>query len=116
MPLKVYILDDEPDICQVFKENFSTSDIGIQTFVDPKTLLEAIRTSPPDLIFLDYRLPNTTGDEVAKSIKILIPMALLTGDFEVNAITNFEKKFHKQPFPWDEIENYLRDHLEKKIA
>ena len=116
MTLKVYILDDEPDICQVFKENFTTTNIDIQTFVDPQTLLETIRVSPPDLIFLDYRLPNTTGADVAKSIKILIPMALLTGDFEAPVVKNFEKRFNKQPFPWDEIEKYLRDHLEKKIA
>lgn len=116
MPLKVYILDDEPDICQVFKDNFTTSDIEIQTFVDPKNLLEAIRLTPPDLIFMDYRLIRTTGDEVAKSIKILIPMALITGDLEVKDLSKFEKKFNKQPFPWTEIENYLKDHLNRKSS
>ena len=116
MPIKVYMLDDEPDICQIFKDNFSTTHIEIETFVDPKSLLEAIETAPPDLIFFDYRLPNTNGVEVAKSVKIKVPKALLTGDLEVTTTDVFEKKFNKQPFPWVEIENYLSEHLIRKAS
>ena len=116
MPLKVYMLDDEPDICQIFKDNFSTVDITIHTFNDPKKFLEAIHADPPDLLFFDYRLPNTNGVEVARAIKIKIPMALLTGDLEVTSVEIFEKKFNKQPFPWIEIESYLTSHLNKKTG
>lgn len=115
MPLKVYYLDDEPDICDVFKENFSTSDISISTFTSPKEALDAIHQAPPDLIFLDYRLPNITGDRLAESIKISVPIVLLTGDLGIESSFNFDKIYSKQPFPWDEIESYLKEHHQKKL-
>lgn len=114
MLLKVYVLDDESDICQIFKENFTTSEIEIHTFVDPKYLLEAINRAPPDLIFLDYRLPNTNGVEVAKLITSSTPIILLSGDLDVTVSPRFHKKFNKQPFPWIEIEHYLNEQLNWK--
>lgn len=115
MSLKVYYLDDEPDICDVFKENFATSEIEITTFCEAEPALAAIHKSPPDLIFLDYRIHSTNGDVVAQQIKVKVPLILLTGDLRVTTQTVFDKMYSKQPFPWDEIEIFLREHLELKI-
>lgn len=107
MSLRVIYVDDEPDMCQMFVDNFSTPEIQIQTYVDSQIALEAIHQNPPDLVILDYRLRDTTGDLLAKEIKVKLPIALLTGDLEVETDFEFSRCFRKQPFPWDEIQGFL---------
>ena len=73
MPLKVYYLDDEKDLCEMFVDYFSNKDVEVTTFTDPLKAIAHSLNHPPDLIFVDYRLPGTTGDEVAKSLGASVP-------------------------------------------
>lgn len=108
MPLNITYLDDEPDICEIFAENFSTSDVKIKTFTDPEEAIQDIAAHPPDLVFLDFRLPNTNGDEVAKRLKTGLPKVLITADMDIHTTTKFIKKFGK-PFQWSDIEAFIRN-------
>ena len=89
MPLKVLYLDDEPFLCEIFSEEFSGEEIQVSTFTDPKEALDAARLNPPDIIFLDNRLPGTSGDEVAQAMGGLAPKYLITGDNVVNSTYKF---------------------------
>lgn len=102
----VYYLDDEPDICEVFHDIFSTQKFHIDTFTHPDKLAAAIKAKRPDLIILDYRLPGTTGDAVAQSLDPKIPKVLVTGEIHLETVYKFEKIFSK-PFQITEMENYL---------
>lgn len=115
MPLKIVYLDDEPDVSGMFADNFASKEIEIKTFVDPDLALAYIHAHPPDVVFLDYRMPNTNGDLVAQAIKIDVPKVLVTGDLEVKTVTQFTRKFTK-PFPWDEMEQFLDSLVKKKAA
>ena len=59
MRLKVFYLDDEPDLCEMFQENFETPDIEIKTFTDPNKFLGEMKTNLPHVVFLDYSFPMT---------------------------------------------------------
>lgn len=83
MPLKVLYLDDEPDLCDIFTEEFTTPGIIITAFSDPKEAMASLNTNPPDLIFLDYRLPGTNGDKLALAMPPHIPKYLITGESTV---------------------------------
>lgn len=113
---KVYFLDDEPDICSMFADNFADASISIRTFTDPKDALLAARSEPPVLFFIDFRLPGTTGDEVAEQLDPSIPVVLLSGDLDVETKTSFVHKLSKAPFPWREIEDLLARYLRKKAS
>ena len=102
MPLKVYYLDDEELLGEIFAEFFSSDQVAVTAFSEVGAMFEVIAHSAPDLIFIDYRLPGTTGDEVAKRIDPAIPKILLTGEITVQTSYHFEKILAK-PFDNSEI-------------
>ena len=95
MPLKIYYLDDEIDLLEVFVDTFSTPDILVRTFSDPNEFKSVVSTDRPDLVFLDYRLPNITGPEIAAGLDPAIPKVLITGDMSVKHGDVFIEKFEK---------------------
>ena len=65
----ILIVDDEEDIVELLKFNLTNS--GHQTLEahDGKKALELIESKNPDLILLDWMLPEVDGIEVCKKIK-----------------------------------------------
>ena len=106
MPLKVYYLDDEEALCEIFVDFFASSNVEVTTFTDPSLALDAAKINPPDILFIDYRLPGTTGDEVAKSMAADIPKYLITGDISVRTEYKFKAIFHK-PYKAEDIRKVL---------
>lgn len=113
MPFRIVYIDDEPDLCEIFQDSFSSERVQIDTFICPDDALLAIEKNPPDLVFLDFRLPHTTGDKVALLMNKDIPKVLLTGDLTDCGRSIFVKLFHK-PFEMEEIEAFIASYVEKK--
>lgn len=113
MLLKIIYLDDEPALCELFVDNFASEGVSIQTFTNPENAVAAINQSIPDLIFLDYRLPQTTGEVVALRLNSAIPKALITGDLNVKAAKTFVKVFYK-PFDFAEMEAFIQSYVDQK--
>jgi CheY-like chemotaxis protein len=109
MPLRIYYLDDEPDLLEIFAELFGSSEVTVTTFTDPNKAVEAIMASPPDLLFLDYRLPNTTGDKIALQLDPKIPKALITGDLTLNLEAKFDAMFEK-PISHQEVQKFIQSY------
>lgn len=95
MPLNVFYLDDEPDLLDIFKDVFQSDKVKVSTFTDPHKLMNETSLNKPDIIFFDYRLPGTTGDEVALKIDNSITKVLITGDLQVDCKTQFLQKLEK---------------------
>ncbi|MCX6125906.1 MAG: response regulator [Proteobacteria bacterium] len=113
MPLRIVYIDDESDLCQVFVDNFASDDIQILTFTDPVEAVRFIANDVPDLVFIDYRLPKTTGIEIAKLIATSIPKVLISGDLALNPSPEFVRTFGK-PFNFTEIEAFIQGYVDKK--
>lgn len=80
MSLKIIYLDDEVSLLELFSDLFSSDDIKIHTFSSPQDAIAHAKAQPPDLFFMDYRLPGTNGDEVSLEIDPSVPRVLITGD------------------------------------
>ena len=113
MKIKVYYLDDEVDLLEAFKEIFEDTQIEISTFSDPQRALAEVSANPPDLLFLDHRLPNITGDEIALKLDPMIPKALITGDLEVICRAKFVAHFSK-PYNIPEIQEFIFSYVNQK--
>ena len=113
MAFEIFYLDDEQDLCENFKDYFSSNEFNITTFTVPEMAIEAVKKTPPDLIFIDYRLPGMNGDQVALFMDKEIPKYLITGDHLLTTQYGFVGTVSK-PYRAHEIQSILDVELENK--
>ncbi len=112
MAIKVFYIEDEPELCELFVDFFATSDISIQVFQDPSQAIKEAKINPPDIFFIDYRLPGIYGDEVALLLDPKIPKYLITGELSVDSKYAFTGIINK-PYKNEDIEDILKTVLLK---
>lgn len=113
MSIKIVYIDDEPGMCQMFEDNFSSQDVLVSTFFDLTNIQEKVSKIDPDLIFLDFRMPNTNGDQVAGSLDPKIPKVLISGDLSIECTHSYLRIFEK-PFKFDEMSEFIQLFLDRK--
>ena len=69
MSHKIYIVEDEPDIRDTLKYNFSNEGFKVFTSPDGEEALSNIKKVLPDVLILDLMLPGVSGLDVCKSIR-----------------------------------------------
>lgn len=80
---KIYIIDNEVEICKLFKDFFDF--IGYDSFyeTDGEKALKGLREVEYDVLFVDLKLETLSGIEILKKSKIVNPLA------EVIVVTGF---------------------------
>jgi len=81
---KVLIVDDDPTITAVLKQNIFNAGFEVETASSGAEAMEKFRTGLPDLVVLDALMPGMSGFEVSREIRVLdpgkkIPIIMLTG-------------------------------------
>ena len=96
MSQKIYIVEDEPDIRETLKYNFSNEGFKVFTAPDGEKALSNIKKVLPDVLILDLMLPGVSGLDVCKSIRadddirdMSIIMLTAKGE-EIDRIIGFE--------------------------
>lgn len=108
MRKKVYYLDDEVDLCNLFQEYIESDEIEVNTFIDASAAIEKCSSMPPDLMFIDYRLADTTGDVVATIIDSKIEKILVTGELKKPEYDVFSQVISK-PFRLIELQKIINE-------
>ncbi len=72
---RILIVDDNGSFRQAFRQSLqeSFSTIAIDEAADGDEALQKVEATPPDLIFMDIRLPGENGLELTKKIKSTHP-------------------------------------------
>jgi len=110
MRFRIYYLDDEAHLCTIFKEFIDSNDIKVTTFTDANEAIAKCIDEPPDLIFIDYRLTDTTGEDVAQLLAESIPKILVTGDLISPGSLLFLRVIHK-PYKLAELKKVINQCL-----
>jgi two-component system response regulator AtoC len=80
--LKIFIIEDDPFYGEIIQYNLSLNpDLDVQLFNTAELFFKKIDENP-DLITLDYSLPDMTGEAVLKRIKRThphIPVVVVSG-------------------------------------
>ncbi len=66
---KVVLIDDEPFILMMLEDKLTRAGLQVVTSRESVTALETIREVMPDLIILDWMMPEMSGIELCKIIK-----------------------------------------------
>ncbi len=84
----ILIADDDPDLRDILRSVLEPAGFSVAEASDGQIALENIRAKTPDLVILDYMMPNMTGPQVCEQLKqdtMLrhLPVIMLTGKSEV---------------------------------
>jgi CheY-like chemotaxis protein len=87
MAKKILIIDDEIDVMKMLVYRLKAKRFEVYTAVSGKEGINLAKAQTPDLIILDYRLPDMGGPEVSKKIKgdedlRQIPIILITASID----------------------------------
>jgi DNA-binding response OmpR family regulator len=81
---KLLVVDDEPRAAQLTAELLRRAGYTVDVAVNGTEALERVRTSSPDLMLLDYEMPDMEAPEVLDQLRsgadrIAFPVIILTG-------------------------------------
>ncbi|MBN1485153.1 MAG: GAF domain-containing protein [Chloroflexia bacterium] len=123
----VLVVDDDKDILGWLQRVLTEQGFQVQTAGDGEQALQAVASSPPDLILLDLRMPKMDGPEVIKHLKLDqatqdIPIIVITASSvdkerdRVQILGMGAETFLTKPFTAEqlvqEIEHALRERME----
>jgi len=84
---RVYIVDDEPKIGEMFVKVLSREGLDARSFVSPIKMLEVVdRNEIPDLVLADLMMPGMNGIEMMEGLrdrKLNVPVIIMTAHSSV---------------------------------
>jgi DNA-binding response OmpR family regulator len=66
---KVVVIDDEPFILMMIEDKLKNARIEVVTLRSSINAVEVIRKEKPDLVILDWMMPEISGIEVCRALK-----------------------------------------------
>lgn len=80
---KVMVIDDEPFILMMIEDKLKSAGLEVITRREPQGAVEEIRKERPDLLILDWMMPEISGIDICREIKAdpdlsSIPVFMLT--------------------------------------
>jgi CheY-like chemotaxis protein len=66
---KILVVDDEENICKLYKEEFEDMGYAVTTVQDGASALNALESAAFDLVTLDMRMPGMDGIEILRRMK-----------------------------------------------
>ena len=92
-PKRILVVDDEPSICRILTDLLTLDGHAVHIATTPGDAIELCRTRHFDLVFLDFYLPEMTGDKLIAIIKRSSPrqkIVLMTGQRPIPRIGEAE--------------------------
>ena len=70
MDFLIYSIEDDKDIALIINKTLSKQGYDIRTFYDAKSFFQAFEQTKPNMILLDMMLPDMSGQEILKKIRM----------------------------------------------
>ena len=86
MKKRIYLIEDDTDICDVVRGLMETYGYGFAAFLTGREARLAIRRDPPDLVIVDLMLPDMNGLDLVRELwtDVRFGLIVLTGRAEVS--------------------------------
>jgi DNA-binding NtrC family response regulator len=120
MPSKILIVDDEPFNLDLLEQELNDLGYPSERAGDGKQALQMIDKLNPDLVLLDYRMPDMNGIDVLREIrrqKKDLPVIMITAygtiDVAVEAVKAGADDFITKPFDPEHLALVIKKALER---
>jgi two-component system OmpR family response regulator len=114
-PVRVLVVDDEPDLTDVLGAALRAEGWQVETAADGASALSSATLVPPDIVVLDWMLPDTDGltvlrrlRERAPNVCVLFLTARDTVEDRISGITAGGDDYVTKPFSLEEVLARLR--------
>jgi len=119
---KILIADDEPSNRKILEQELAYKGFAVDTALGGKEALLKIDSAPPDLLILDYMMPDLNGLEVLKELRKRgndTPVIMITAYGSVERAVEVMKAgaydFITRPFDPEYIDLVIRKALERQV-
>lgn len=100
--IKVLLVEDNKDICEMYAATFMREGFTVYTAGDGKSAVEKFHNKKPDIVLLDIMLPEADGFSVLKTVrKQMNPYT------PVVMLTNLDANHFEKHANFDEVDAYL---------
>ena len=82
---RILIVDDDVTLRQLLRLTLPAEDYRLLEAADGQEALELVERTAPDLVLLDWRMPNRSGEEVLAELKAFhpdVPIVVLTSEIQ----------------------------------
>ncbi|MBU0727708.1 response regulator [Patescibacteria group bacterium] len=100
--IKVLIVEDDKDICEMYAITFMKKGFMVYTAFDGRNAIKKHQNKKPDIILLDIMMPNVDGYQVLKEIRKNV-----TQYIPVIMLTNLDANDFAREAEFDHIDAYL---------
>lgn len=117
MSPKVLVIDDDEMTRHLIELILQREGIEVESASDGQTGIEKVHTASPDLVILDYVMPDMDGVEVCRRIRAFstVPILFLSVlDLEREQLQALEwvDNYLLKPFKIDELRTHVQDLLD----
>jgi len=118
----ILVIDDDPAIVHLLKENLEIEGYNVLEGFDGQMALHLARERRPNLIIMDVNMPVTNGLKALEFLRgaqetSAIPILFLSGESSANvfpALENAPRVAHlKKPIDLEHLNSMVRDFLQK---
>lgn len=86
---RILVADDDPDLRDILRSILEPAGFAVSEAENGESALQAIQSSAPDLVIIDYMMPRMTGPQVCERLRqdaLLrhLPVIMLTGKSETH--------------------------------
>ncbi len=121
MTARVLIVDDDLSLNQMLGMHFEDQGYVVSSAAGVREALEQLRSAPPDLILLDYQLPDGTGLDLLETCRkedAATPIIMMTGvhdlELAIQAIKQGARDYVHKPLKTDELDHAVAKALEHR--
>ena len=93
---KILVAEDDVVISKLYQLHFQRNHLHGSFFTTGAGVIESAKHECPDLVILDFELPDMNGPEVMKSLRLIpgcenVPVIFVTGRATLEVIENLRK-------------------------
>ena len=114
---RIFIIEDEPSIIQLVQHNLEKNGFIVSSSINGNDGLKELKKFQPDLLLLDWMLPDLSGIEICKSIRKdnsfkNLPIIMLTAKGEeedkIKGLDSGVDDYLTKPFSFNELKSRIK--------